>query len=67
MITTSLYGLVGGAGMLADQLFPLWVLTPESSGGFAMRETQIGLILGELTLMCCCSELMWQLLVVHSN
>eukprot|EP00656_Telonema_subtile_P014640 TRINITY_DN17543_c0_g1_i2.p1 TRINITY_DN17543_c0_g1~~TRINITY_DN17543_c0_g1_i2.p1 ORF type:complete len:536 (-),score=96.73 TRINITY_DN17543_c0_g1_i2:452-2059(-) len=45
LLTTTLYGLVGGAGMLCDELFPLWVMTPTEAGGFALDTQQIGLIL----------------------
>eukprot|EP01031_Cornospumella_fuschlensis_P036266 gene36266-43994_t len=41
-ITTCLYGIIALAMMVYNEVFPLWVVTPPSEGGFALTSDKIG-------------------------
>jgi len=43
MICTTLYAVVGMIGIVVDEIFPLWTLTPPESGGFNFTSSDIGL------------------------
>ena len=42
MICTVLYAVLGMIGIVVDEIFPLWTLTPPSSGGFNFTSSDIG-------------------------
>ena len=42
LICTALYAILGMLGIVIDEIFPLWVLTPPRSGGFNFTSSDIG-------------------------
>ncbi|RYH00723.1 MFS transporter, partial [archaeon] len=58
-ITTSLYGIIALAMMVYNEVFPLWVVTPPSKGGFALTSDKIG---GVITV-CGVGSILLQVLV----
>ena len=55
LITTMLYGLNGFAQIIANEVFPLWVVTSAADGGFGYSSHHIGnaiMMSGPVTVAC---------------